>query len=117
MFIIENVHTVYEVKKMLFATYWEINPELSLKDVAANMMKARKEGRWPPKNMEILGTYITPSMPMWGVTLSKAESEKELYKSLVELMRELPGLFIRYKVSPVQSIDDVIHLALESKPE
>ncbi len=98
---------------MLYITYWELNTDKDIRELARVMAKLQQEGKWPPPGTEILAFYITPSVPMWGVTIGKTDNEENLYKSIMALIKAVPGYMKSYKVSPVQEVKDVIGLALE----
>ena len=94
-------------------TYWEINPEKDPRDVANAAAKLIQEGRWPTPGTKVLAHYVSASIPMWGFTVVECENEDQMYNNLLAWIKELPGIFSKYKVAPLQTAEDAIKLALK----
>ncbi len=97
---------------MLYITYWELNPDKDVRELTRVLAKLQQEGKWPLPGTEILAFYVTPSIPMWGITIGRSSNEEDFYRSLLMLLNEVPGYFKSYRVSPVQEARDMMKLAL-----
>jgi len=101
---------------MRYIIYWELNPDVNFKDIAKAAAKLTQEKKYPLPGQKILGWYITSSVPIWGVSVIEYEGdncERDIYKSLMTWLNEVPNVFKSYKIAPYLSIDEAIKVALE----
>jgi hypothetical protein len=101
-----------EVKVVLMMTYWELNPNKDIKEIAKVGAQLAQSGKWPPEGVKVLAWYITPSTPCWGVTIFEAENEEAAFNAQLLWTKAMPGFFTCHKTSPALPTEKVIPLAL-----
>jgi len=98
---------------MLFLSYWELNENITPKDVAELAAKLMEKNLWPPEGTEILGFYTTTEVPIWGITIEEAKSVESILKGAAAWTNEKPGIFKVLRVSPAMSAEDAIRIIME----
>jgi hypothetical protein len=92
--------------------YWELNPNKDIKEIAKLGAQLTQSGKFPVKGIKQIAWYITPSAPVWGVTIYEAENEEAVFNDLLVWTKAMPGFFSCYKVSPAMQAPQAIPLAL-----
>jgi hypothetical protein len=100
------------VKALLMMTYWELNPDKDIKEIAKIGAQLAQSGKWPTKGIKVIAWYITPSSPCWGVTIFEAENEEAAFNAQLLWTKAMPGFFTSHKTSPALPTEKVIPLAL-----
>jgi hypothetical protein len=95
---------------MLFLSYWELNENITPKDVVELAAKLMEKGLWPAEGTEILGFYTTTEVPIWGITIEEAESVESILKGAAVWTNEKPGFFKVLRVSPAMPAEEAIRI-------
>jgi len=93
---------------MLFLSYWELNENITPKELAELAAELMEKNLWPVEGTEILGFYVTTDVPIWGITIEKAEDVETLLKGAAVWTNTKPGVFKVLKVSPAMTAEDAI---------
>ena len=92
--------------KMLFVTYWELNPDFDPSELADLAQTFLSKKLFPAEGVEILGWYVTPEY--WGISISKAESEEAVMREASGWRIAKPGVFTKYKIAPAMEVAQVL---------
>jgi len=95
---------------MLFLSYWELNENITPKDIVELAAKLMEKGIWPAEGTEILGFYVTTEVPIWGITIEEAESVESILKGAAVWTNEKPGFFKVLRVSPAMPAEEAIRI-------
>jgi len=98
---------------MLFLSYWELNENITPKDIAKLTAELMEKNLWPAKGTEILGFYTTTEVPIWGITIEEAESVESILKGAAAWTNARPGFFKVLRVSPAMTAEDAIRVIME----
>ena len=99
---------------MLFLSYWELNENLTPKDIAELSAELMEKRLWPPEGTKILGFYTSAAdVPIWGVTIEDAESVEAVLKGVAVWTNAKPGVFKVVRVSPAMTAEDAIRVVME----
>ena len=98
---------------MLFLSYWELNENMTPKDVAELAAELLEKGLYPLKGIKQLGWYITSSVPYWGINIEEAENVETIFKSLALWTNAKPGIFKVAKIAPAMTAEDAIRVIME----
>ncbi len=99
---------------MRYMIYWELDPDKNITDIADLASKLFETGSYPASHGKILGWYVTSSIPMWGITLveySEEASSKDVFGSLLEWIKAMPGVFKVHKIAPYVTAKEAVQLA------
>jgi len=96
---------------MLFASYWELNENMSAAERLGIAQKVTNSGLFPPKNVKILRWDITPDL--WGITLFEVDSAADA-EAFADVWRAAgAGFFKLTKTAPVSPVQEVMPRAAE----
>ena len=98
---------------MLFLSYWELNENITPKDVVKVGAELMEKKLWPPKGVKILGWYTTTGVPIWGITIYETEKVEQVLKSAAIWTNAKPGFFKVLKVSPAMTAEDAMRVVME----
>lgn len=97
---------------MLMMAYWELNPDKDIKEIAKLGAELARTGKHPVKGSKMIAWYVTPSAPVWGISIFEAESEEAVFNGLLLWTKAMPGIFSCFKVSPALPTEKVVPLSL-----
>ena len=97
---------------MLFVSYWELNENITPKELAELAAELMEKNLWPVEGTEILGFYVTTDVPIWGITIEDAENVETLLKGAAVWTNAKPGVFKVLKVSPAMTAEDAIPIIM-----
>ena len=99
---------------MLFLSYWELNENITPKDIVKVGAELLAKKLWPIEGMKILGWYVAAGpVPTWGITIEEAESAEQVLKGIAVWTNAKPGLFKVVKVSPAMTTEDAMRIVAE----
>jgi len=99
---------------MLFISYWELNENLSPKDIVEAGAELLQKKLWPVEGVKILGWYVAAGeVPTWGITIEEAESEEQVLKGIAVWTNAKPGIFKVVKASPAMTAEDAMRVVAE----
>jgi len=98
---------------MLFVDYWELNENISPKDVVQIAAELMEKNVWPIEGTEVLGFYVTTEVPIWGITILKAENVEQVLKDVAVWLNAKPGFFKVRRVTPVMAAEEAIPVIME----
>ena len=98
---------------MLFLSYWELNENITPKDIVALASELMEKGLWPAEGTEVLGFYTTTDVPTWGITIEEADSVESILKGAAAWTNAKPGFFKVLRVSPAMTAEDAIRIVTE----
>ena len=98
---------------MLFLSYWELNENITPKDIVELAAKLMEKNLWPAEGTEILGFYVSTDVPIWGITIEEAESVESLLKGAVAWTNAKPGFFKVLRVPPAMTAEEAIRIVTE----
>jgi len=98
---------------MLFLSYWELNENLSPKDVVKLGAELLEKNLWPIKGVKQLGWYATVDVPTWGINLYEAENVEQVLKGVAVWTNAKPGIFKVVRVSPAMTTEDAMRIVME----
>jgi len=98
---------------MLFLSYWELNENITPKDIVKLASELMEKGLWPPEGTEVLGFYTTTDVPIWGITIEEADSVESILKGAAAWTNAKPGIFKVLRVSPAMTAEDAIRIVTE----
>ena len=98
---------------MLFLSYWELNENLTVKDIVKVATELMEKNLWPAEGTEILGFYTTTEVPIWGITIEEAESVESVLKGAAAWTNTKPGFFKVLRVSPAMTAEEAIRVIME----
>jgi len=99
---------------LLFVSYWELNENLSPKDIVKVGAELLEKKLWPVEGVEILGWYVAAGeVPTWGITIEEAKTVEQVLKGVAVWTNAKPGLFKVVKVSPAMTAEDAIRVVME----
>jgi len=84
---------------MLFLSYWELNENLSPKDMAKIAAELLEKKLWPIKGVKKIGWYTSTDVPIWGVDIYDAENVEQVLKITAVWTNAKPGFFKVVRVS------------------
>ncbi len=101
------------IDKMLFVSFYELNPNLGYKRIAEVVSKFLKNRDRDPNfgGLKIINMLITPGGK--GVTIVETDKEENLTRWYLEWEKTLPGIFTKYEIHPALTWDKAVMLALE----
>ena len=99
---------------MLFLSYWELNENLSPKDVVKVGTGLLEKNLWPVKGVKMLGWYVAAGeVPTWGITIEEAKTVEQVMKGVAVWTNAKPGLFKVVKVSPAMTAEEAMRVVME----
>jgi len=98
---------------VLFLSYWELNENITPKDIVELAAKLMEKNVWPAEGTEVLGFYVTTDVPIWGITIEEAESVESILKGAAVFTNEKPGFFKVLRVSPAMTAEDAMRIVAE----
>jgi len=99
---------------MLFVSYWELNENLSPKDIVKVGAGLLEKKLWPVEGVKMLGWYVAAGdVPTWGVTIEEAKTVEQVMKGVAVWTNAKPGLFKVVKVSPAMTAEDAMRVIME----
>lgn len=99
---------------MLFISYWELNENITPKDVVELAAKLMEKGLYPVEGTKLLGWHTAAGdVPVWGCTLTEAESADQVLKGVAVWTNEKPGFFKVCRISPAMTAEDAIRVVTE----
>jgi len=98
---------------MLFLSYWELNENITPKDIVKVAAELTEKKVWPPKGTKVLGWYTTTDVPAWGITIEEAESVETILKGIAAWTNAKPGFFKVVKVSPAMTAEEAMRVVMQ----
>ena len=90
---------------MLFLVYYELNPSLDPSEIL-NAYQKIQEAEIKQEKWDVKGWYITPEH--WGVAIVDTDSVDDVLINANAWRIALPGLFIKYNISPVKEVEESV---------
>ena len=104
------------VNKMLFITYWELNPDFDPSELAEIAQKLISKKMYPVEGVNQIGFYMSTS-DMWGITIEEAENEEQMARGSMIWRLAKPGYIRVMKTTPAMDATKMIPLVMKMKKQ
>jgi hypothetical protein len=98
---------------MLFLSYWELNENLTPKDIVEVAAELMEKKLWPVEGTKMLGWYTTTDVPIWGFTIMEAKNVEQVLKGIAIWTNAKPGFFKVVKTSPGMTAEEAVRVIME----
>ena len=88
---------------MLFVSHWELNENITPEDIVQLAAELMEKNVWPIEGTEVLCFYVTTEVPIWGITIFKAENVEQVLKDVAVWSNTKPGFFKIRRVTPARA--------------
>jgi len=98
---------------MLFVSHWELNENITPKDIVQLAAELMEKNVWPIEGTEVLDFYVTTEVPIWGMTILEAENEEQILKDVAVWSNAKLGFFKVRRVTPVMAAEEAIRIVMQ----
>ena len=98
---------------MLFVSHWELNKNITPKDIVQLAAELMEKNVWPIEGTEVLDFYVTTEVPIWGMTILEAENEEQILKDVAVWSNAKLGFFKVRRVTPVMAAEEAIRIVIQ----
>jgi len=103
-------------QKMLFITYWELNPDFDPSELAEIAQTLMSKKLYPVEGVKQIGFYVSTS-DYWGITIEEAQNEEQMAKGSMMWRLAKPGYIKVMKTTPAMDATKIIPLVMKLKKE
>ena len=104
------------VIKLLFISYWELNPDFDPSELADIAQKLMSKKLFPAEGVKQIGFYMSTS-DMWGITIEEAENEEQMTRGSMIWRLAKPGYIRVMKTTPAIEATKMIPLIMKMKKQ